>query len=247
MGRLQLVLSVFAVASCAVFFYFVFNVLPNMLKSGRYVMTLLDGMLITGDGLGDYVHGIDGVYIGVETAWRYALIDLSGYSTGEPLFKRTVYIRFGDAIWKDLKLKPVDPMLLSDRYCISITVLIPENTTLISPTQMSIGVPYEPSVSIGVLKAGTGEPICDIERTPIERQIGFGTRILNLTAPTPPPELYKDGYLYFTRTSNKTWVLEGDAWFLILQGLSKNETPEYEVLEYYVKLNFKITIHYEEY
>ncbi|MEM3793212.1 MAG: hypothetical protein QXH47_07880 [Candidatus Bathyarchaeia archaeon] len=43
-------------------------------------------------------------------------------------------------------------------------------------------------------------------------------QIINLTEPTPSPELYKDRYLHFTRTSNKTWTLKGDAWLLMLLG-----------------------------
>lgn len=60
--------------------------------------------------------------------------------------------------------------------------------------------------------------------------MGFRNQTINLTASTPSLELYKDRYLHFTRTSNKTWTLEGDAWFLMLLGWFKSEASEYEIL-----------------
>lgn len=115
-------------------------------------MTLLDGMPITGDGLGDYVHGIDSVYIDVETAYRHVWIDLTGHQVGELLFKRSVYIRFDDVLWEDLVFKPVDPILPSDRYCISTITLILEDATLISPIQIGIGFPTSPTSQLAYME-----------------------------------------------------------------------------------------------
>ena len=112
----------------------------------------------------------------------------------------------------------------------------------VTPTQMDVGVRYEPLIIIRVydVTLGVEKPICEMYRTPVEMSVGFGNQVLDLAAPTPPPELYEDGYTYFTRTDEKTWVLDVDAWFLVLQ--AEQTDSSYEIMENYVKLSLKMTI-----
>jgi len=244
--RFKRVLIVLGVVSCIAFFYFAFNILPDLVKVGRYVASISEDGLISGDGKGDYVHGEDGVSIQVESV-QYALVDLTGHLMNEPNPVRGTYVWFGKASWMDESLKPIGPILPSDRYTLTIIVHVFVENRSIIPTQMDIGTPYQPYISITVynMEAGVTEEgiVCLLVRTPIEGpQIGFYNHILNLTGPTPPPELYEDGYAYFTRTEGKTWVLDVDAWFLTLRARPIPGTSEYEILKDYVKLSIKMTI-----
>ena len=245
MKRSELIANFSVMVVGMIIVYMVYTALTVVFtQRGLYVVTFSDDRLIMSDGQGDYIDGMEGVHIFINKVQMF-IIDLTGLSIeGGSTSSREVYIKFEDAFWKNEEFKRIEPILPSDRYPVCISIEVPSEPSPLSPNQMDIGVPYEPSVWITVFKLVPSEEVCSLVRTPVEKVAG---PLLNLTGPTPSPELYVNGHLYFTRTYEKTWVLQGDAWFLLLQVLPKNEdTHEYEVLRYYVKLSLDITIYYEK-
>lgn len=63
MVRVKHALIVLSMVSCIALFYFVYNILPGLVKVGKYVASISEDRLISSDGKEDYVHGEGGLKV----------------------------------------------------------------------------------------------------------------------------------------------------------------------------------------
>ncbi|MEM3793213.1 MAG: hypothetical protein QXH47_07885 [Candidatus Bathyarchaeia archaeon] len=185
-----------------------------------------DDGLISSDG-GPYEDGVQGVRIGFSR--EYLFLDLM-YSS------RSVYIGFGDALWKDEHLRDIPPKLPSKQYGVVLAFGVPERPM----DQMSVGEHLKPNFAIQLWDIHTGMPIGYIVKVSAPGYIYLGQLILNVTAPEPVPILQDEGYLDLVRINENTWLLNANIWVTLNQTTLEDRVISIE--KYYVRLSFRITI-----
>lgn len=173
---------------------------------------------VNGDGRGAYVSGLDNLQI--EVYGNFFIMLFSNETS------RYVYVRFGDMLWRGANLRPLESQLPSGSYYFAMAIYLHDT----SFRTMDINLPYEPSIWFVTVNIELNESY-GVIRSPVEIS-GVGFLTLRSIPATPPPQLYNDGYISLTRVSENRWILEGDAWFLLL-----NENSEY-----YIKLKIAIQV-----
>ena len=182
-----------------------------------------DGLIVD-DGGGPYEDGSQGVRVGFTRAGG-VFLDLNSSS-------RLVYIRFEDASWKDERLGDVASPLPSGRYRIMLGIQVSEG----SIADIEVGERLEPDIAIILYDGETGGLKGSLVRMLASDRVYIGAWMIVTPPPEPPKALYQDGYFSLVRTDEHTWILQGDAWFTLLQH------AEGEPVKHYVRLSFKITI-----
>jgi len=183
--------------------------------------------LIVGDGLGPYEDGSKGAHLVFSIGFY---LDLNESS-------RSVYVKFGDALWKDKGLRDISPLLPSKNYRGFIWI---EASGVTRVEHMEVGERLEPQfIAMLFYDGDTGGFAGFAVRTARTGTTSFDTSFtMDITsAPEPPPPLYGEGHVYLLRSSEDTWIIDADAWFTLFQ-----KTPGGGITKHYVKLTFKITV-----
>jgi len=180
--------------------------------------------IITSDGRGPYQHQVDSVWIDYE---YYFIIDVFS--------PRTVHVNFMDAPWKDANLSDVLSRLPSKDYLMSL--MIWENNQIgnfssgyIDPFKMAVGDKFTlPKVQILIffydpdMNVSSSNPYRIVGIDTIHEKGGFETQFENNTwipskTAEPPQSLRDESSITLTRTSEDTWMLNVNAWFVSYYG-----------------------------
>jgi hypothetical protein len=213
-------------------------------------VSIANDNIITSDGGGPYQHWStsqqldNGIWIG---SGFYVSFDAIG--------PRLVHAGFMETQWKDINLKFMPSPLLSKNYAMSIFTW--ENNQIgdlssgyIDPFKMEVGGMFTlPRLQIQIffydpdMNATPSNPYRIVVIDTIHEIGGFWTQIqnntwINSTTAEPPQSLRDESNITLTRTSDDTWVLNVNAWFVSYYGpnlYSGNQKA-------YVKLTLNLTL-----
>lgn len=180
-----------------------------------------DGMVV-GDGRGPYTDRYEGVHIGMFRDRGFVLNTVES--------SRSVFVKFGEASWKNERLWDTYPVLPTGEYRVLLAVFLPESfqKTL---SEIEVGESAPVNVFIRLHDPDTGDFLGALQRFPGDFRIGNRT----FKGPEPPKSLFDEGHLTIIRTGEHSWLVDVDAWFVIFQ-----PSPTGELTKHYVRLSFKL-------
>jgi hypothetical protein len=180
-----------------------------------------DGM-IASDGKGPYVDG----YAGISFFEQDASFDMQVHGSS-----RSVLVRFAGIPWKDYNLTDMPPRFLSRNCRMDLTFYLGN----ISMRNMEVGRHYKPSeFYIAFLDTDTLKYVTEMTSEDAYNANGTVSSYL-------PPAL-NQGHTFLVRENEDTWVLNVNAWF---QNTDFTLSPLPNKPQYYVYLNFTMTIEYK--
>lgn len=183
--------------------------------------TFADNMILSSDLKGHYEDGVDDVVIKGFTG--QSSINADYYQIDMSRSSRSVFIRFGDALWKDENLVDISPRLPSQAYNVILLIGLREESIL----QAKIGEHYKPFLYL-IFVGPYQVPYMMVRDLLPEGKTGY--------PPEPPLGLYNEGHADFILEGQNKWVLDVDAWF------RDSITTDFPAgPRYYVELSFTVT------